>query len=218
MAAKEISVTIAAIAIAVSGVGSALLAVLIFYLIMRRRKAQQHEKQQQQEEETEGNAALDRAIVSYIVKELPSPRDPLAPDAAQSLEQSMTNLMAAPETQTNPSEPGGPPRSPRARPQTQPSPQPQTQPPTPAEEPREFIRRTQSAPRASHRRTASSHVTDSAGQVYADILAKPLENAIAAPPPSLQPPPPPRPRRSGQFAPEERKDDIGWPLVKNSWM
>ncbi|KAK4183451.1 hypothetical protein QBC35DRAFT_98375 [Podospora australis] len=80
-----VSPTIVGVAIAAAVVGTILLSLLAFCLFMRRRKA----KQRAQEEENEVNAALDRAIVSYIVKELPSPqgsansnlRSPLGPGA-----------------------------------------------------------------------------------------------------------------------------------------
>ncbi|KAK4199226.1 hypothetical protein QBC40DRAFT_85718 [Triangularia verruculosa] len=76
---SSVSPTIVGIAVAVSVVGSSLISLLVFFLIMRRRKA----KQREQEEENEVNAALDRAIVSYIVKELPSPRGPGGQQGAQ---------------------------------------------------------------------------------------------------------------------------------------
>ncbi|KAK0726320.1 hypothetical protein B0T21DRAFT_413657 [Apiosordaria backusii] len=64
---SSVSPAIVGIAVAASVVGSSLISLLAFFLFMRRRKA----KQREQEEENEVNAALDRAIVSYIVKELP---------------------------------------------------------------------------------------------------------------------------------------------------
>ncbi|KAK0667763.1 hypothetical protein QBC41DRAFT_132173 [Cercophora samala] len=67
---SSVSPAIVGIAVAASVVGSSLISLLVFFLFMRRRKA----KQREQEEENEVNAALDRAIVSYIVKELPSPQ------------------------------------------------------------------------------------------------------------------------------------------------
>ncbi|KAK4169666.1 hypothetical protein QBC43DRAFT_351745 [Cladorrhinum sp. PSN259] len=57
-------------AVAASVVGSCLLSFVAVWLYMRKRKA----KQRELEEENEVNAALDRAIVSYIVKEHPSPQ------------------------------------------------------------------------------------------------------------------------------------------------
>ncbi|CAP65471.1 uncharacterized protein PODANS_6_9710 [Podospora anserina S mat+] len=67
---SSVSPAIVGIAVAVSVVGSSLISLLVFFFFTRRRKA----KQRAQEEENEMNAALDRAIVSYIVKELPSPQ------------------------------------------------------------------------------------------------------------------------------------------------
>lgn len=190
--AGEISTTIAAIAIAVSAVGSSLLSLLACYLFMRRCKA----KQRKHQEETEVNAALDRAIVSYIVKELPSPTDPSTQEQLQPLEHTMTNAI---RPQMDTVQADGPIRQPR----------PQPQPVTPADDPREFIRRTQSAhtdtPRAPNRRTASSHFTDSLQHVYADILARPLERARPFP-------------GSAEITPAARRDDVGWPLAKNDWV
>ncbi|KAK4227169.1 hypothetical protein QBC38DRAFT_200155 [Podospora fimiseda] len=57
-------------AVAASVVGSSLLSFIAVWLYLRKRKA----KQRELEEENEVNAALDRAIVSYIVKEHPSPQ------------------------------------------------------------------------------------------------------------------------------------------------
>ncbi|KAK0701914.1 hypothetical protein B0T26DRAFT_757886 [Lasiosphaeria miniovina] len=70
-AAQSNAVTVAqtAVAVVASVIGSSIFSLLGFYLFIRHRRA----KLKQQEEEQEVNAALDRAIVSYIVKEHPSP-------------------------------------------------------------------------------------------------------------------------------------------------
>ncbi len=72
---NDISVPIAIAAIVSTAVGTCLISLLLYYLVIRHRKA----KQRAHEEEKEVNAALDRAIVSYIVKGLPSPQGSDAP-------------------------------------------------------------------------------------------------------------------------------------------
>ncbi|KAK4463175.1 hypothetical protein QBC42DRAFT_69987 [Cladorrhinum samala] len=57
-------------AVAASVVGSSFVSFLVFWFCQRKRKAKQRER----EEENEVNAALDRAIVSYIVNEHPIPQ------------------------------------------------------------------------------------------------------------------------------------------------
>ncbi|KAK4177094.1 hypothetical protein QBC36DRAFT_310465 [Triangularia setosa] len=76
---SSVSPAIVGIAVAASVIGSSLISLLAFFLFIRRRKA----KQREQEEENEVNAALDRAIVSYIVKGLPSPQGSGGQRAAQ---------------------------------------------------------------------------------------------------------------------------------------
>ncbi|KAK0637145.1 hypothetical protein B0T17DRAFT_613777 [Bombardia bombarda] len=72
---EAMSVTRAAIAIVASIIGSSLLSLLGFYIFVCRRKA----RRKQAEEEQTVNDALDRAIVSYIVKE--QDQDPSAANA-----------------------------------------------------------------------------------------------------------------------------------------
>ncbi len=67
--AKQFSLTILIIPIVSTAVGTCLVSLLACYLVTRRHRA----KQQAHDEEKQVNDALDRAIVSYIVKELPSP-------------------------------------------------------------------------------------------------------------------------------------------------
>ena len=75
MEGAALSVTNAALAVIISVVGSSLLSLFGCYIFMRYRKARRRQK----EEEQNVNAALDRAIVSYIVKEHPSPGGSGAP-------------------------------------------------------------------------------------------------------------------------------------------
>lgn len=180
--AGTIPTPIAATAIVVSAAGSSLISLLILYLFMRRRRP----KRRAHEEETQVSAAADRPTLSYAVKGQPSLTKPLVPspqEQRQRPERTMTNAIIVP---------AGPPR-----PRTQLSPR--------AEEPRGFIRRTQSARtetgRPSNRNTASPPLTDSAQQVYADILAQPLEHVAS--PPSPEP---------AELTPAARRDDVGWPL------
>ena len=195
---SELSTTVAAIAIAVSGVGSSLVSLLAVWLFMRRRRA----KQRANEEEKEVNAALDRAIVSYIVKEQdPSSQDGQSPgqDRLNPREPTMTNALGPNPPAPEGDRPAGPRRV-------------RTEPPAAAEEPRDFIRRTQSSrtterTREINRRTASSCFTDDAQQVYGDILARPLESVASRP--SSRPP---------EVVPAARRDDVGWPLTKDSWL
>ena len=72
------SVAVVAGAVVASVVGSTLLSIVGFYLFTRHRNARRkkREEQRRQEEEVIVNAALDRAIVSYIAKESP----PTTPD------------------------------------------------------------------------------------------------------------------------------------------
>ncbi|KAK3903523.1 hypothetical protein C8A05DRAFT_14509 [Staphylotrichum tortipilum] len=180
---KHFSLTIFIIAIVSTAVGTCLVSLLACWLVTRRHRA----KQQAHDEEKEVNDALDRAIVSYIVKELPSPHgsrttQPPEPTAAtegpQLPEPAMTTAF-------------------------------QPEPPTPTGDQRQPLRRISSVgstdpytPR-SGRRTASSHFMDSSERVYADILARPLEHVRAWSEPRVSVPvPAPAPR-----------DDVGWPLT-----
>ncbi|KAK1836846.1 hypothetical protein QBC39DRAFT_59861 [Podospora conica] len=74
----SISVTMVAVAIVASVVGSTFFSILGFYLfVFRRRKRQQKEHEAKcKEDELDVNAALDRAIVSYIAKESPGMMSP----------------------------------------------------------------------------------------------------------------------------------------------
>ncbi|KAK3374291.1 hypothetical protein B0T24DRAFT_594394 [Lasiosphaeria ovina] len=67
---NAVAVAQTAVAVVASVIGSSIFSLLGFYLFIRHRRAK---LKQQEEEEQEVNAALDRAIVSYIVKEHPSP-------------------------------------------------------------------------------------------------------------------------------------------------
>lgn len=189
----KISVPLAIIAIVVTAVGTCIVSLLGYYLFIRRRRA----KHQAHEEEKEVNAALDRAIVSYIVKEHPSPQEEVAPGRPSQPELAMTTAVGA--TVDDAHDDGV--VSLR---------QSHYEPPTPTGDQRQLLRRTEtSVTEASRslRQTASSHFMDSAERVYANILAQPLEHIRVRPPPQMaEPTPAPR-------------DDVGWPLTsKESWV
>ncbi|KAG7287541.1 hypothetical protein NEMBOFW57_007053 [Staphylotrichum longicolle] len=184
----KISVPLAIIAIVVTAVGTCFVSLLGYYLFIRRRRA----KHQAHEEEKEVNAALDRAIVSYIVKEHPSPQEEVAPGGPSQPELAMTTAVGA--TMDDAHDDG----------------LSHYEPPTPTGDQRLLLRRTEtSVTEASRslRQTASSHFMDSAERVYANILAQPLEHIRVRPPPQMaEPAPAPR-------------DDVGWPLTsKESWL
>ncbi|KAK4125636.1 hypothetical protein N657DRAFT_569110 [Parathielavia appendiculata] len=186
---KQLSVTIFIIAIVVTAVGTCLLSVLGFYLFSRRRKA----KKRADEVEKEANAALDRAIVSYIVKDQPSPPGSTAQVAPQRHEPAMTPALGAkmnkPDAHGPINAPHGPARPLFGRVQS--------------------LRRTESSAsdsRGSNGR-ASSPLTPSVERVYAAILARPLEYV--------------RTRTSSRLAEPgvAARDDVGWPLPSTeSWV
>jgi len=194
---------LAIVAIVVSGVGSSLLTLVFFWMFMRCHKAR---KRKQELDVKEVNEALDRAIVSYIVKENPSPQDrTLEQEPPQDLDPVITGRMETPTTVAREDTINWPLRPPIP-------PTPPTRPLTPAALPRGIPRRTLSsrvtvdAPRAFHRKTASSPLTDSAERVYAGILANPLENTMRNQLP-----------RPIEVVPAARRDDIGWPLTTENW-
>lgn len=207
---NDISVPIAIAAIVSTAVGTCLVSLLLYYLVIRHRKA----KQRAHEEEKEVNAALDRAIVSYIVKELPSPQGSVAPapppgpvtDEPPRLELEMTAALGATmDDLMGDNGLGVSRRSHRESPILTPPPKERRQ-----------IPRKQSVGRVGTlatdmlmplRRTVSSRPVDSAESVYASILARPLEHVRArSEPPMVTPVPAPR-------------DDVGWPLTsKDGWL
>ncbi|AEO66543.1 uncharacterized protein THITE_2114685 [Thermothielavioides terrestris NRRL 8126] len=142
-----------------------------------------------QEQEQVANQALDRAIVSYIAKEFPSQQ------AAQPLGRAMTTATDASAKDT---EAGGPISSTLSD---------QEPPTTGVERSQPPCRTETSTADSSLRKTASSHFADSAEQVYGDIIARPLERTSI-------PPASPRP----EFVAATRRDDVGWPLTKESWL
>jgi hypothetical protein len=211
---KQISVPIAIAAIVATAVGTCLLSLLGYYLLTRRRKA----KRREHEEEKEVNAALDRAIVSYIAKEAPSPHGSAtpAPDGPQQ-SQSQPAMTAAVGAKMD--------RAPDGGLAVVNSPQPaHEEPPTPAAtDQRRSLRRSETSVTGTSmmtgtsttgtsrllRRTASSHLLDSAERVYASILASPLERLKTRS----------SPRHEEEPVPVAARDDVGWPLpTRDSWL
>jgi hypothetical protein len=190
------------VAIVISGVGSSLLTLVFFWMFIRFRKAR---KCKQELDVKEVNEALDRAIVSYIIKENPSPQDRSMEQPQQDLDPVITGSTETPTTVAREGTINWP-----LRPSVPPI--PPTRLLTPVALPRGIPRRTLSSrvtvdsPRAFHRKTASSPLTDSAERVYASILASPLENTTRNQLP-----------RPIEVVPAARRDDIGWPLTTENW-
>ncbi|KAK3294542.1 uncharacterized protein B0H64DRAFT_189809 [Chaetomium fimeti] len=187
---KQISSRTFTIAIVVTAVGTCLLSLLGYYLftIWRRRV-----KQRAHEEEKDGNAALDRAIVSYTGKEQSNPPGLSAPEGPQKSQPAMTTAIHANLGSAgvdNPAEP-----SPRSIHEL----------PAPTAVQGQALEKTvtlETDTSRSLRRTASSHFLDSAERVYACILASPLERMRTWSTPSPAP-----------------RDDVGWPLApKGGWL
>jgi hypothetical protein len=96
-----------AVAIVASVVGSTFFSILGFYLfVFRRRKRQQKKhEEKRKEDELDVNAALDRAIVSYIAKESPGLMSPGTQKMGQAM--MMDDMVAS----GLPRVPSGPPRT-----------------------------------------------------------------------------------------------------------
>jgi hypothetical protein len=191
--AKQISMSLAIIAIVVTAVGTCLLSLFGYFLFTHRHRR----KQRANEEEKEVNAALDRAIVSYIAKEDPAAHGSLAPERPRP---AMTTAVDANMS-------GGEGKEPINSP-TLPAPFPE--PRAPSVDRRGSLWGSDISvvdPSRALRRTASSHFMDSAERVYANILASPLEQIRArSSPPTAEAAPAPR-------------DDVGWPFPpRDSWL
>ncbi|KAK4032288.1 hypothetical protein C8A01DRAFT_20627 [Parachaetomium inaequale] len=203
---QQISVPIAIAAIVATAVGTCLLSLLGYYLFTRRRKA----KHREHEEEKEVNAALDRAIVSYIVKELPSPHGSAAPPPDRPQQsQPPPAMTTAVDAKMDSAEDGGlvvhSPQPPLQE-------EPRT---TPTADQRQSLPRSETSMTGTSttgtsrplRQTASSHFIDSAERVYASILASPLERLKTRSSPQQEEPVP------------AARDDVGWPLpARESWL
>ncbi len=208
---NDISVPIAIAAIVSTAVGTCLISLLLYYLVIRHRKA----KQRAHEEEKEVNAALDRAIVSYIVKELPSPQGSVEPaqppapvtDKPPRLELAMTAALGT--TMDDLMGDDGPGASRRSHRESPTSTTPWGRRSILEDQRQQFVGRvgTPADKLMPLRKTVSSRPVDSAESVYASILARPLEHVRArSEPPMVTPVPAPR-------------DDVGWPLTsKNGWL
>ncbi|KAK0744007.1 hypothetical protein B0T18DRAFT_431167 [Schizothecium vesticola] len=83
----SLSVTMVAVAIVASVVGSTFFSILGFYLFVFRRRKRQQKKHEEKhkEDELDVNAALDRAIVSYIAKESPGLMSPATQKMGQAM-------------------------------------------------------------------------------------------------------------------------------------
>jgi hypothetical protein len=188
--------SLAIIAIVVTAVGTCLLTLLGYFMFTHRHRR----KQRANEEEKEVNAALDRAIVSYIAKEEPGAQGPSAPERPRP---AMTTAVDAKMSGGEGPEGKEPINSP-----TLPAPYPE--PRTPSMDRRGSLWSSDTSvvdPSRALRRTASSHFMDSAERVYANILASPLEQirARSSPP-------------TAEAAPAAR-DDVGWPFPpRDSWL
>ncbi|KAK4095953.1 hypothetical protein N658DRAFT_511623 [Parathielavia hyrcaniae] len=189
---RQFSLIIFIIAIVATAVGACLLSLLGFYLFSRRRKA----KRRADEAEKEANAALDRAIVSYIVKDQPSPAGSAAQVPPQQDGPGPAAMTPALGAKMGSHEPHGPPHTPSG-------------PARPVFGRIQSLRRTESTAsdsRLSSGRT-SSPLTPSVERVYAAILARPLEYV--------------RTRNSSRLAEPGLavRDDVGWPLPSTgSWV
>ena len=229
------SISQAIVAVVAAVIGSSLLSLLGFYAFLRYRKA----KRKREEEEQNVNDALDRAIVSYIVKEHPGSANATgSPGQGQQMHQQMQERLQD-------SEPPSPPRS-----ESQPGPGPEPEPsigPSPAPAPSTGTRqeigyaltrdqslrtpRTPKTPSRLHtivetptpgnvRRQVSIRSPESTQHsVYGDILARPLEivptnsTARSWARPVEEPRGAEEPRRI-----EEQRRDSNWPLPKSGWI
>lgn len=204
-----ISPAVAALAIAAAVVGPIFVFLLGFCIFERRRKA----KRREQEEEMEVSAALDRAIVSYIVNERPSTQRSSTQESRRQLGHAVANaLRMNVESVAH----NGPPCFPHCpsslcSQSPPPLPPPIPPPPPPTKPSKVFSPRPVSSPAATstvfRRRTASSHFVDSAKRAYGDILVRPIERDSVA---LLS--------RVPESIPAARKDDIGWPLMNGHWL
>jgi hypothetical protein len=179
---KQISVPILIVAVVVTAVGTCLVTLLGSYLFIRCRKAKHRAHEQE-----EANAALDRATVSYMVKDQPSTPGYKAQVRPARSEPAMTTAVAA---KTATAGDRGPVKF-------------HKEPAPPAADRRQSLRGAELSPTdspTSNNKRASSVLTESTERVYAAILARPLEQVRKKP---LTPPPEPVP------AP---RDDVGWPL------
>ncbi|KAK3391277.1 hypothetical protein B0H63DRAFT_447326 [Podospora didyma] len=184
-----------AVAVVASVIGSSLFSLLGFYLFIRHRKAQEKQQEEEQEAVQEVNAALDRAIVSYIVKEHPSPTD-MDSDPQQQKQQQKIGYAVMSEPRDSTSSSIIPPGSPH------------------------IVRNTS---RELNRRTASSEFLSTVpSYTYGEIPARLLEPTLATVPKgsvgaevdTLE-------RRSvvaevGSKPPERR--DSKWPLTGSGWL
>lgn len=191
--ARQISMSLAIIAIVVTAVGTCLLTLLGYFLFTHRHRR----KQRANKVEKDVNAALDRAIVSYIAKEDPNAQGPLAPERPRP---AMTTAVDANMGSGKGKEPINSPTLPA----------PCLEPRTPSVDRRASLWSSDASvadPPAALRRTASSHFMDSAERVYANILASPLEQIRArASPPTAEAAPP-------------KRDDVGWLFPpRDSWL
>jgi hypothetical protein len=195
--ANQISMSVTIIAIVVTAVGTCLLSLLGYFLFTHRHRR----KQRANEEEKHVNAALDRAIVSYIAKEDPRAQAPSAPERQGPSPLAMTTAvdanMSGGEGNAAVDSPTLPASCPGPR--------------TPSVDRRGSLWSSDTSvadPSRALRRTTSSHFMDSAERVYANILASPLEQirARSSPP-------------TAEAVPAVR-DDVGWPLPskKDSWL
>ncbi|KAK4109665.1 hypothetical protein N656DRAFT_332898 [Canariomyces notabilis] len=215
----EVSPAVAAMAILVSALGTLLLSFVGFYIFQRRRKA----KQREQDDEKEAGAALDRAVVNYLVSELPVPQSSSAPGPRQQLGYGVTNALRTnmesvalygppcfPQSLYGPCPPFCP-SSPHLT-TSPPPPEAPPQPPTQAilarnSSPSPEISRTELL-RTFHRRTASSPpLTDTEERVYGDILARPIKRHSVTPSP-----------KTPGSQPPIRGDGVGWPLTNEYWL
>ncbi|KAK4238536.1 hypothetical protein C8A03DRAFT_15011 [Achaetomium macrosporum] len=188
---KHISTPIFIIAIVVSIFGSALLSILGVYLFLRRRR---EARRQRQEHEKVASAALDRAIVSYIAKELSGEQGASDQQAPEPLELAMSTAADANMKDMEVDRRMDIHRSEES--------------PTPSVERIPSLRRSETSITDtvnSLPRLTFSHFADSVEQVYGDILARPLERVSIHAAPSLP-----------KFVPPARDDDVGWPLTKET--
>lgn len=233
------SVAVVAGAVVASIVGSTLLSVLGFYVFVLRRRTKQQEREEKkkqeeeeqaekkrQEDEVHVNAALDRAIVSYIAKESPSSisadqqiigQAATSEDAGLGEQRPRQQYLSPPPTHAHRPRPSvaaywsPPPQSPLREIDysaiTSPPPGPPPTGPLP-----------QIPPRASHARkhsrkksaTRSSPDNSDTSDVYTEILTSPLERTAT---------------RNSQSRDDQitwpqspRRRDSNWPLTGRTWV
>ncbi|KAL2127525.1 hypothetical protein VTI74DRAFT_10590 [Chaetomium olivicolor] len=217
---KRIPRPVFALTLSVSIIASSLLTLLAVYLyLLHRRLRIRRLRRRAHREERAVNAALDRAIVSYIAKESKEqakyPKESGQGPAQQDQAPTQQDQAGPPDVEETVTTAAGAIALDTEKEDLDTPCQQQGELPTPSADRRQSIlRKTDSSVTDTAsllRKTASSHFMDSAEKIYADILANPLESG---PPPAQSAEV--TPRRPPEVVPA-RRDDIGWPLTKEGY-